>query len=107
MIILNLLFVYPAAIVTLWTVVTLAAARLMQLDKPFPAFLGSHPMMLTLNIADEYLYRRPGWIRASIFLVLGIFPIASLLMLAWMVYVLLGIPTAEAKFRKSRKKVSP
>jgi len=106
MFILRLLFTIPAVIVTIWTVLTLLAAWVMPLHKPFPAFFGAHPMMMTLNVMDKNLTRRPGWGRAVLFLVIGVLPVVSLLMLAWMGYCAFGIPTAEAKLRKTRNDAS-
>lgn len=106
MFILQVLFVFPAAIVTIWTVLTLLAARVMPLNKPFPAFFGAHPMMMTLNVMDKNLSKRPGWGRAVLFLAIGVLPVVSLLLLAWMGYCAFGIPTAEAKLRKNRDNAS-
>jgi hypothetical protein len=106
MFILRLLFVIPAVIISIWTVLTLLAAWVMPLNRPFPAFFGAHPMMMTLNVMDKNLSQRPGWGRTVLFLAIGVLPVVSLLLLAWMGYCAFGIPTAEAKLRKSRNKAS-
>jgi len=101
MFILELLFVVPAAIVTLWTVATAIVAWATPLNRKLPYVLWGHPMMLLLNYENPYLYSRPGWRRVSIFLVLGLVPVVSALLLAWLVYQLIMPPILDAQLRKS------
>jgi hypothetical protein len=101
MFILKLLFVFPAAIATLWTVATAIVAWATPLNRKLPYVFWGHPMMLLLNYENQYLYNRPGWRRIAIFLALGVVPVVSALLLAWMLYQLIMPPILDAQLRKS------
>jgi hypothetical protein len=98
----NLLWVYPAVIMTLWTLLTLLLAWTLPLNKRVPAIIGQHCLLLMLNPKDEYLYQRPSLLLALGFLVAGVIPVVCALMLAFHV-LLSGLYLVEV-FKKSKRK---
>jgi hypothetical protein len=100
MFLLKLLFVIPAAVATLWTVATAIVGWTTPLKRKLPYVFWGHPMMLLLNYENSYLYSRPGWRRVTTFMLLGIVPVVSALLVAWMVYQLIMPPILDAQLRK-------
>jgi hypothetical protein len=77
----NLLWAYPAVIMTLWTLLTLWLTRTLPLKKRVPAFIAGHVLLLVYNPKDDYLYQRPSLRLGLCFLVIGVIPVICALML--------------------------
>lgn len=71
------LWVYPAVIMTSWTLVTLVAGWLAPLNRPAPFVLSLHPMVILLTVNGRIADRPSLWMML-IFLALGIVPIVGL-----------------------------
>jgi hypothetical protein len=98
----NLLWVYPAVIMTLWTLLTLLLAWTLPLNQRVPVIVPRHVLLLVLNPKDEYLYQRPSLLLALVFLVAGVIPVVCALMLA--VHVLVSGLYGVEVFKQFKRK---
>ena len=78
----NLLWVYPSAILTVWTLLTLTVAWTARLNRPIPRIFGVHPVLMQYNPKDEFLYTRPSPLDAVVCLVIGLVPVICAVALA-------------------------
>jgi hypothetical protein len=100
MFILKLLLVYPLVAATAWTMLTALFTWFAPMGRKLPNVLWCHPMMLMLNYHNPNLTARPEVLRVVVFLLLGIMPVVSLAMVAWMVWSLVGPAIVDARLRK-------
>jgi hypothetical protein len=98
----NLLWVYPAAIMTTWTLFIVLIGWTLPLNKRIPAFVPTHLLLLSNNPKDEYLYQRPSLLLALGFLLVGLIPGVCALLLSVHLW-LAGLCWVEA-FKISRRK---
>lgn len=99
----DLLWTYPAAIMTAWTLLTLVVVWTAPLNRPIPGVIGTHPMMMQLNPKDEMLYSRPSLTMALAYLVLGAIPIVCALLLLFLGWVIGSVQYGRAeKFLRKR-----
>jgi hypothetical protein len=101
-----LLWVYPAAIMTAWSVVTLVVAWMAPLGRPVPLIMTLHPMVVLINPKAWTLKQRPKlWLMLSI-LVVGVIPVlcaAALVLLVWL-SVLMQRYRLKRYFRRQAEK---
>jgi hypothetical protein len=99
----DLLWTYPAAIMTAWTLLTLAVAWTAPLNRPIPGIIGVHPMMMQLNPKDEILYSRPSLWMALAYLVVGAIPLVCALLLVFLVWAIGAVQYERAaKYLRKR-----
>lgn len=95
----HIIWTYPAAIMTSWTLMTALAAWTMRRNRPIPFIFSMHAMLMLLNPKDNYLYQRPSAGSILFFLVAGLLPVVSLLLLlAQFAMVVVGVNTAIEDF---------
>ena len=85
-----ILWVFPAAILTGWTLLTATLSWTLPLNRKVPLIITGHLLLMLYNPKDEYLYQRPSLSVVLAVLALGLVPVVSLLLLcfhAWLVWV--------------------
>jgi len=101
-----LLWIYPAAIMTAWSVVTLVVAWTVPLGRPVPLLMMLHPMVVLINPKAWVLKRRPNfWLMAGI-LVVGVIPLLCAVVLVMLVWLSILMQRYRLKryFRKQAEK---
>lgn len=94
-ILINLLWIYPCVIMTVWTILTALAGWTFKRNRPFPGFFGVHPMMMMLNPKDEMLYSRPSVASVLCFLVIGLIPMLNFIILLWVICIMVAYYATE------------
>lgn len=83
----HFLWVYPAVIMTVWTLLTLLLAWTLPLNKSVPAIISGHALLTLMNPKDDKLYERPSPLLALGFLLAGVIPVVCALMLLFHVVI--------------------
>lgn len=104
-ILINLLWIYPAIILTVWTLLTFLVMRAMPLSRPISHLFAAHPMAMMYNPKDNMLYQRPSRLTGLVFLIGGLVPVVNVLSLMAVLAIALTASLSHAK-SKSRKKLT-
>ncbi len=98
----NLLWVYPALGMTVFTLLTAVVAWTLRLGSSMPFPMACHAMCFMLNPKDDKLYQRPSVLAVLGFLLAGAIPVVCALM-ALLHLAAMALLVAEY-VRQARKK---
>lgn len=93
-----LVFVFPAALMTAWTLTAAYLGFTRPLGSRMPVIAVTHVLLLQMNPKDDVLYHRPSRWTALVALVLGLLPAINLAVLsvhAWSFFTYLAIVRKE------------
>ena len=97
------LWVYPAFLMTLFTLLTFTVAAALPLGKRVPFGLNLHLQLLVSNPKDDYLYQRPSPLLALGFLVAGCIPLVTAVLLGvHLVIVALYVGAVFSRHQRER-----
>lgn len=99
-----ILWAFPAAVLTAWTLLTAILAWTLPLKREVPLIIAGHLLLMLYNPKDEYLYQRPSLSAVVAVLAVGLIPVVSVLLLclhAWLVW------TYQSEQLRNRRKHAP
>jgi len=102
-ILINLLWIYPAIILTIWTLLTFLVMRILPQNRTMPSLFAVHPMAMMYNPKDNILYGRPSMLEGLLFLIAGLIPLVNAIGLVAVIAMLVTAAWSHGKYSRQKK----